>query len=163
MDAQRTPRLRPTARAIVFDSHHRVLLLKHVGESEELPAVWVTPGGGVEDGESFEEAVVRELWEEVGLETAELGPCVWLWRGIISFRGTHLNLLERYFVCQTKTFEITSGNREQLERELIAEHRWWTIDEIECSSEVFVPRELGRLLRPLVLGEFPRRPLLVEG
>lgn len=31
--------------------------------------VWVLPGGGIEPGESPEEAVLREVWEETGFQT----------------------------------------------------------------------------------------------
>lgn len=42
----------------------RILLARHQRGAAHY---WVLPGGGVEPGESPEEAAVREVWEETGL------------------------------------------------------------------------------------------------
>ena len=63
------PRLRPATRALVLDDADRVLLVR-MGDGDR--AVWVTPGGGVEPGETDDEAVRRELLEETGLGDFEL-------------------------------------------------------------------------------------------
>ena len=56
-----------TAAAIVVDAQGRVLLLKH----RFRPGTgWGIPGGFIEAGEQPDEAVRRELREEVGLELA---------------------------------------------------------------------------------------------
>jgi 8-oxo-dGTP diphosphatase len=54
-----------TAGAIIVDKEGRVLLLKHRFRSG---SGWGIPGGFIESGEHPEEAVRRELREEVGLE-----------------------------------------------------------------------------------------------
>ncbi len=56
------------AMAIVADDAHRVLL---VFDPEEQ--IWLPPGGHLEPGESPQEAVVREVREEVGVEAEMIG------------------------------------------------------------------------------------------
>jgi len=56
--------MRDGAVAVVFDDEkENVLLVKR----RDVP-VWVLPGGGIDPGESPEEAAVREVQEESGLE-----------------------------------------------------------------------------------------------
>ena len=59
------PRFTVTAGAVVVDERGRVLLLKHVFRKG---SGWGIPGGFIEKGEQPEEALRRELREEVGLE-----------------------------------------------------------------------------------------------
>jgi|SRR6267142_7110140 len=58
-------RFSATAGAIVMDESGRLLLLKHVFRAG---SGWGIPGGFIQAGEQPEEALRRELREEVGLE-----------------------------------------------------------------------------------------------
>ncbi len=73
VDERQSPRYRPSVAAIIRDSAGRVL----IGERGDTPGGWQFPQGGVEPGEAREEALARELVEEIGLEPGgyELGPC----------------------------------------------------------------------------------------
>lgn len=74
-----SPRLRPAVRAIFADPDDRVLLVRWTLPGPGGPFhVWGTPGGGIEPGETREDAVRRELLEETGLDVAveDCGPCV---------------------------------------------------------------------------------------
>ncbi len=57
---------RRAARAILIDDLGRLVLIKRTKPGQ--PPYWTTPGGGVEDGESVEAALHRELAEELGAE-----------------------------------------------------------------------------------------------
>jgi 8-oxo-dGTP diphosphatase len=59
------PRFTVTAGAVVTDERGRVLLLNHVFR---VGSGWGIPGGFMEKGEQPEEALRRELREEIGLE-----------------------------------------------------------------------------------------------
>ncbi|HYE64437.1 MAG TPA: NUDIX domain-containing protein [Pyrinomonadaceae bacterium] len=59
------PRFTVTTSAVVFDEQGRVLLLKHIFRKG---SGWGIPAGFIKKGEQPEEALRRELREEVGLE-----------------------------------------------------------------------------------------------
>jgi 8-oxo-dGTP diphosphatase len=67
---------------IVLDDTRRVLLFNvqdAIAIDIARPDVmrwWGPPGGGLEGAETFEEAGIRELWEETGLRVAHLGPWI---------------------------------------------------------------------------------------
>ncbi|RYG39375.1 NUDIX domain-containing protein [bacterium] len=52
------------------------ILLCRLGEKESECGLWTLPGGGFEPGESPEQAALREIEEETGLD-AELGPLLY--------------------------------------------------------------------------------------
>lgn len=62
------------ARAIIQNNQGEVLMLKKHENQKIAPGLWVLPGGAIEFGEFPEDALARELFEEVhfSLEQAEL-------------------------------------------------------------------------------------------
>lgn len=59
---------RPCVGLAIFNRDGRVL----VGERIDSPGAWQMPQGGIEPGESVEEAALRELREEVGTDKADI-------------------------------------------------------------------------------------------
>jgi 8-oxo-dGTP pyrophosphatase MutT (NUDIX family) len=152
------PRLRSAARALVLDDDDRVLLVCHgTGAS----AIWVTPGGGVEEDETDVECMHRELLEETGLESFVLGPHVWS-------RTAHMPLgdgrwdgeVERVYLVRTQAFEPAPAQPwEALRADGMTDIRWWTLPELEAAETRFAPRRLPQLLRELILHGPPAEPV----
>ena len=148
---------------VVIDGQDRVLLLRHLTLGQgAFDAIWVPPGGGAEGDESPEEAALRELWEEVGLRDVRLGPRVWRRRLTLDLGDGPRDFEEHFFFCRIDSREVGDHvNVDSAEAAMVTASRWWTADEIEASSEYFAPRELGRLLRPLLAGDFPAEPPVI--
>jgi 8-oxo-dGTP diphosphatase len=65
-DAPGSRRLLLVAAAALFDSTGRVLVTQRP-QHKQLGGLWEFPGGKVEPGEAPEQALSRELWEELSL------------------------------------------------------------------------------------------------
>lgn len=63
----------PAAVVLVFNAHDEVLLVKDAGVAD----VWTLPSGHVEVEETVEQAAVRELAEETGLQIMDLEFITW--------------------------------------------------------------------------------------
>jgi 8-oxo-dGTP pyrophosphatase MutT (NUDIX family) len=72
-------------RGLVRDGEGRVLLLKHT-----YTAGWHMPGGGVERGETCEDALARELVEEAGVELTSRPILRSIHSSEATFRGDHI-------------------------------------------------------------------------
>jgi 8-oxo-dGTP pyrophosphatase MutT (NUDIX family) len=158
---QDTPVERSVSRVLLLDENDRVFLLRHVNEASETPNRWLPPGGGLEVGESFEAAALRELRDETGVGGITLGPCI-LHQFAYRYKGRVYEATEHYFLCRTEGMKIGALNQTPSERTMVVDYRWWDADEIQASSEVFVPRALGALLHSPALDGPPSVPTIVR-
>jgi 8-oxo-dGTP pyrophosphatase MutT (NUDIX family) len=68
MSAPDAPVRVPCAGAVIFDDDGRLLLIRRGHEPGR--GLWSIPGGRIEPGESDQQAVVREVLEETGLQVS---------------------------------------------------------------------------------------------
>ena len=162
-DAEATataPLYRPTSRVVVIDGRSRILLLRLEDSALDVPLLWITPGGGVSPGETYEQAALRELHEETGI-VAPLGPCIWHRRVLVRWGRSLLEMDERYYAVRVDEEAVVHDHREEIERTVITAHRWWSLEELEGTTESFAPRGLVGLLPPILAGQYPVDPLTI--
>jgi 8-oxo-dGTP pyrophosphatase MutT (NUDIX family) len=142
------PTPRRAARLLVIDPHSGAVLLFQYEDGGRR--WWATPGGGLEGGETFEEAALREAAEELAVAGQRLSP---LWRRTVefSFRGVLVRQDEQYFLLRVAPRDVALGHevRGAHLHEGILATRWWALEEIETTSEHVFPEDLPQRLREL--------------
>ncbi|HEX3807929.1 MAG TPA: NUDIX domain-containing protein [Gaiellaceae bacterium] len=141
------PTPREAVRALVVDADDRVLLVefrRHVGSE----TWWGTAGGGIDPGESVEEALARELHEEIGLRTYELGPFLFEHIGQFPWLSTLYRQVNRTYLVRVDAHEPQANV--DLEAEGVADVRWWTLAELEASDAQFAPPDFVERVRTIL-------------
>lgn len=98
-----------------------------------MPHWWITPGGGVEPGETDLAAAIREIHEETGLGVtgADLvGPIAR--RTVVHGYSDQVTTQEDVFwLVRAPAFEISTAGHTEEEQVTMTAHRWWTRAELE--------------------------------
>jgi 8-oxo-dGTP pyrophosphatase MutT (NUDIX family) len=145
---------RRAARALLL-ADDAVLLIRACDPADQARGDWwLTPGGGVEDGETLEEALVREVLEETGLvvRADDVGSVVATRTSEFDFDGQHYHQTDFLFALAVDRFIPDIDRWDDTEQRALLEPRWWTIDELEQMDDVLYPNELAKLLRALRAG-----------
>ncbi len=139
---------RLTSRVLLFDRDHRILLFLTTAPDTSRVARWITPGGGVDEGESHHDAAVRELFEETGLHLPDLGRPVWSHDFDVTWDDAdHDTGHAEFFAAVTDAFEPSSAHWTPEEHVDVLAHRWWTLGELLATTEPYEPAELINLIR----------------
>jgi 8-oxo-dGTP pyrophosphatase MutT (NUDIX family) len=142
-------RQRNSARLLVINPTRQVLLFRfqHKGDALDGRDYWATPGGGLEEGETFEAAAIRELHEETGLHIDAVGISV----AERSFpmmlpSGETVLSVERYFVVRADGERLTRDGWTADETRVMTEHKWWSVAELQETAETVWPENLIQMM-----------------
>lgn len=140
--------VRPTSRVLLFDREDRVLLFLTKAPDTRGIARWLTPGGGVDPGESHHEAAIRELREETGLELSDLGEPVWSHDFTVEWNDADHDAGHAvFYTAVVDRFEPSTDLWTDEERVDVLAHRWWSLAELLATDGRLEPRELIQLVR----------------
>lgn len=151
---------RPAARVVLLDRQARVFLINGRDPADPTKPPWLEiPGGGIDPGEDSARAVARELYEETGIEDAEIGPVVWVQHVEFDFAGIHFDSDEKIHVAWCNGGEWRPRHLEYLEAAAFSGAQWWSLDDLlNCDTPV-LPERLREFLPDLVAGHLPSSPI----
>lgn len=155
--------VRRSARVLLLDADDRLLLFRSLLDPGRPDAgyCWVTPGGGVREGESLPAAAARELAEETGLRVAPgaLGQSVAHTSGYAELTWASGVFEDVFFLHRVVRHAVDTSGFEAHERAATAGHRWWTADDLAATAETVFPYGLPPLLADLRDGRTPPAPV----
>jgi len=97
--------------ACVVDEQGRMVVL--VRGAEPGKGKWDLPGGFVDPGETAEEALRREVREEIGLEVAAL-RYLGSWPNVYEYMGVRYRTLDVGFACEVKDIALAQSREPEV-------------------------------------------------
>ncbi|MCG9494097.1 NUDIX domain-containing protein [Acinetobacter pittii] len=141
-------RIRKSSRLLVINENHKILLFQftHTNDALAGQSYWATVGGGLEEGETFEQAACRELYEELGVVRREVGTHVATRNFEMMLPSAEVVISEeRLFIVSIKNEEVNTANWSEHEKLVISKSRWWTFDELSQTEEIVYPNNIPNI------------------
>ena len=142
-------RRRPSSRLLVLDRTDRVLLFHFEFRRGALAGqgYWATPGGALEDGESFADAARRELFEETGIVVDRLGAHVAEREFVLMLPdGESVVAEERFYLVRTAGGSVSKDHWTEWEQEVMTDCRWWPVEDLSSTCSIVFPEDLVEMV-----------------
>lgn len=146
--------IRKAVRAFLLDPDDRLLMLRV--RLPEGATFWIAPGGGLQPGETSEQALRRELDEELGLPRLDLGPVIWRRDHDLTWQGRRFRQSESYFVAHVPRFQPVM--RDANEAANLMEFRWWPQDALRATPEALTPARTASIIADYLQDGPPPEP-----
>jgi ADP-ribose pyrophosphatase YjhB (NUDIX family) len=147
--------VRHAARLVLLDPDDRVLLMRY-DDDPPNNVHWSTPGGGLNPGETYPQAAIRELAEETGWTDIVLLGEILRYSHEMTYASLLIRQYERLYLARTdQPGRSISGVDDMHASDGIAAWRWWTLAELDTTTERVWPVELADLVRAAARGIRP--------
>jgi 8-oxo-dGTP diphosphatase len=119
---------------------HKILLINHSGmnESNEF---WSAPGGGLQFGETIEECLKREFWEETNT-IISAGKFL----KINEFINPPLHAIELFYEVKIESGIVKKGYDPEMQEQIIKEVKWLTFEEVLSKNKDNVAKSLQEII-----------------
>ena len=134
---------RQAVRAIVLTPEREILMMQIREPGGDQP-FWITPGGGIEAGETFDATLRRELKEELGLEVFDIGPLLWRRQHTFNWGEKRYCQREEYRAVHVTRFQPMMSDA--TEAQVLQQFRWWPLADMAASVETFTPLTLADIV-----------------
>lgn len=158
--------IRNTVRIVLFNDKNELLLM-HIDDprtrsigKKYTGSFWVTVGGQIEQNETVQEAAIRELYEETGINNTEVtfGPIIWLRELDLVLYGKPVHIKEQYIVARTNKLNISSTSLTKDEMNIIKKIQWFSTSDMKQCKETIYPVALPKLITDIAAGKYPQKP-----
>ena len=149
---------RMTVKLLLLDEDDRVLLIRST-DPRSGAQCWYPVGGGVERGESLQQAARREAHEETGLASLPVGSPVWTRDHTYEYDGRTVEVHEDWLLLRVPHFAPRPASPSEYETKTIAGFHWWKVDDLSQTTDAVLPPGLGGLLSSLLRDGLPRMPI----
>ena len=139
-------RTRHAARLLIINSFNQVLLFRFRHENDALAGktFWATPGGGVESGETFEQAACRELKEETGIYIDDVGQAVTERTFEMTLPSGEVVLAhERFYLIKIENKAINTSGWTDDEKSVIDNYHWWDLNDLRNTDDTVYPSNIA--------------------
>ncbi|MFC7362001.1 NUDIX hydrolase [Nocardioides astragali] len=147
-----------TVKLLLLDEEDRVLLI-HATDPRTGHHCWYPVGGGVESGESLQQAAIREAHEETGLAALPTGIPVWTRDHLYRYDGRTVEVHEDWLLHSVPHFEPAPTGFSDYETTSVLGFRWWRAEELSQTTDTVLPPALGDLLSALLRDGPPGVPV----